>query len=111
MNAIKSFVKTSFIGGVIVLLPVAILVGVFMWIFAMIKEWISPLTNWTTGAFGLDDWAISAKLAERLHNHYHGSVVPCYKWADIPLSIKATQLASKVDTDNNSKRKKGTTSR
>ncbi len=41
---------------------------------------------------------ISAKLAERLHQRYHGSVVPCHKSADIPLSIKATQLASKVDT-------------
>ena len=29
---------------------------------------------------------------------YYGSVVPCHKSADIPLSIKATQLASKVDT-------------
>jgi len=42
--------------------------------------------------------AISSKLAERLHEHYYGSVVPCHKSADIPLSIKATQLASKVDT-------------
>lgn len=41
---------------------------------------------------------ISEKLAERLHNHYYGSVRPCHKSADIPLSIKATQLASKVDT-------------
>ena len=41
---------------------------------------------------------ISSKLAERLHNNYYGSVVPCHKSADIPLSIKATQLASKVDT-------------
>ncbi len=41
---------------------------------------------------------ISFKLAERLHTHYYGSVVPCHKSADIPLSIKATQLASKVDT-------------
>ncbi len=41
---------------------------------------------------------ISEKLAERLHNQYYGSVVPCHKSADIPLSIKATQLASKVDT-------------
>ena len=41
---------------------------------------------------------ISTKLAERLHSHFHGSVVPCHKSADIPLSIKATQLASKVDT-------------
>ncbi len=41
---------------------------------------------------------ISSKLTERLHSNYHGSVIPCHKSADIPLSIKATQLASKVDT-------------
>lgn len=41
---------------------------------------------------------ISDKLTERLQQHYHGSVRPCHKSADIPLSIKATQLASKVDT-------------
>ncbi len=40
---------------------------------------------------------ISSKLAERLHSRYHGSVRPCHKSADIPLSINATQLASKVD--------------
>jgi len=40
---------------------------------------------------------ISEKLAERLHNNYYGSVIPCHKSADIPLSIKATQLAGKVD--------------
>ncbi len=42
--------------------------------------------------------SISSKLAGRLHDSYHGSVVPCYKSADIPLSIKAMQLAQKVDT-------------
>ena len=41
---------------------------------------------------------ISEKLAARLHESYHGSVQPCHKSADIPLSIKASQLASKVDT-------------
>jgi uncharacterized LabA/DUF88 family protein len=41
---------------------------------------------------------ISQKLAERLYERYYGSVVPCHKSADIPLSIKATQLASKIDT-------------
>lgn len=41
---------------------------------------------------------ISAKLRERLHANYHGSVRPCHKSADIPLTIKATQLANKVDT-------------
>lgn len=42
--------------------------------------------------------SISSKFAQRLHENYYGSVVPCHKSADIPLSIKATQLASKVDT-------------
>lgn len=41
---------------------------------------------------------ISSKLAEKFHNDYHGSVRPCHKSADIPITIKATQLASKVDT-------------
>lgn len=40
---------------------------------------------------------ISSKLAERLHQNYYGSVTPCHKSADIPLTIKATQLANKVD--------------
>ena len=42
--------------------------------------------------------SISAKLADRLLSHYHGSVVPCHKSADIPLTINATQIAKKVDT-------------
>ena len=42
--------------------------------------------------------AISSKFAERLHENYYGAVIPCHKSADIPLSIKATQLSSKVDT-------------
>lgn len=41
---------------------------------------------------------ISSKLADRLHENYHGSVQPCHKSADIPLSIKASQLSTKVDT-------------
>ncbi len=41
---------------------------------------------------------ISSKLAERLHENFYGAVRPCHKSADIPLSIKATQLSSKVDT-------------
>lgn len=41
---------------------------------------------------------ISSKLAGRLLSHYHGSVIPCHKSADIPLTIKATQIARKVDT-------------
>tara|TARA_B100000959_G_scaffold238506_1_gene258483 strand:- start:947 stop:1432 length:486 start_codon:yes stop_codon:yes gene_type:complete len=42
--------------------------------------------------------AISSKFADRLHENFYGTVIPCHKSADIPLSIKATQLSSKVDT-------------
>ena len=42
--------------------------------------------------------SISSKFADRLHENFYGTVIPCHKSADIPLSIKATQLASKVDT-------------
>ena len=42
--------------------------------------------------------SISDKLAERLLHHFHGSVMPCHKSADIPLTITATQIAQKVDT-------------
>ena len=41
---------------------------------------------------------ISQKLRDRLHEFFHGSVRPCHKSADIPLSITAMQIASKVDT-------------
>ena len=42
--------------------------------------------------------SISSKFADRLHENFYGSVIPCHKSADTPLTIKATQLASKVDT-------------
>ena len=42
--------------------------------------------------------SISTKFADRLHENFYGSVIPCHKSADIPLTIKAMQLASKVDT-------------
>ena len=42
--------------------------------------------------------SISDKLADRLLIRFHGSVIPCHKSADIPLTIKATQIAQKMDT-------------
>ena len=42
--------------------------------------------------------SISLKLAERLHKQFYGTVRPCLKNADIPLTIEAVQLADKVDT-------------
>jgi len=45
MDKIKSFFMTTFLGGVIVILPVAILVGVFGWLFHLITGLIQPFTN------------------------------------------------------------------
>lgn len=45
MNKIKQFTKTSFIGGVLVLLPVVILIAAFNWLFRLITNWIQPITN------------------------------------------------------------------
>ncbi|MFC1489439.1 NYN domain-containing protein [Thermodesulfobacteriota bacterium] len=50
------------------------------------------------GLYFREGKSISSKFADRLHENFYGSVIPCHKSADIPLSIKATQLASKVDT-------------
>ena len=41
---------------------------------------------------------ISQKFARRLHNNFYGTVQPCHKSADVPITIKAMQLAEKVDT-------------
>ena len=42
--------------------------------------------------------SISSKFADRLHENYYASLIPCHKSADIPLTINATQIARKVDT-------------
>ena len=45
MGRIKSFVLTALLGGVIVILPVAILASVFGWVFSFTTGLIQPLTN------------------------------------------------------------------
>jgi uncharacterized membrane protein len=45
MDKLKEFLKTSLLGGVVVILPVAILVSVTIWVFNLITGWISPLTR------------------------------------------------------------------
>jgi uncharacterized membrane protein len=46
MERIKSFVRTTLIGGIAIILPVAILVVVFTWIFRRVTDLIQPATNW-----------------------------------------------------------------
>jgi uncharacterized membrane protein len=48
MHKLKEFLKTSLLGGVVVILPVAILVSVMVWVFNLISGWISPLTRLLT---------------------------------------------------------------
>jgi uncharacterized membrane protein len=45
LTQMKSFFKTSLLGGVIVLLPTTILVAVFIWIVNLVREWIRPATD------------------------------------------------------------------
>jgi len=40
---------------------------------------------------------ISDKFATKITKDFHGSVQPCGKGADVPLTIRAVQLATKVD--------------
>ena len=55
----------------------------------------SRSTGWSTFPRRQADFV---RAPRTLHADYHGSVRPCRERADIPLSIKATQLASQVNT-------------
>jgi uncharacterized membrane protein len=45
MKKTSSFIKTSLLGGFIVLLPISILIAVCTWIYSFITNLIQPLTN------------------------------------------------------------------
>ena len=56
MAALRQFVRTSLLGGVVVLLPVAILLIVFLWVFNKIRALIHPLTNQVVARSGWNEW-------------------------------------------------------
>jgi uncharacterized membrane protein len=45
VNRFRSFLRTSLIGGIVVVLPVAILIAVFKWIFNFVTGLIRPITD------------------------------------------------------------------
>jgi uncharacterized membrane protein len=45
MQKVKSFIKTTLLGGLVVILPVTIIVAVFRWLIVKVTNWIQPLTN------------------------------------------------------------------
>lgn len=44
MNKIKSFIKTTLLGGALIVLPIVILILVFNWLYEFIADKIKPLT-------------------------------------------------------------------
>jgi len=45
MERIKSFFKTTFLGGFLVVLPIIVLIFVLSWLFEFLTDKISPITN------------------------------------------------------------------
>jgi uncharacterized membrane protein len=45
MISIKNFIKTSFIGGISVILPSALLFFIFRWLFRLATDIVQPMTN------------------------------------------------------------------
>jgi uncharacterized membrane protein len=57
MDKIKAAIKTSLVGGLVVILPVAILAFVFRWIFKVITDAIQPLTDRAVAIYGVPEIA------------------------------------------------------
>lgn len=53
MKRTQTFVSTSLLGGLIVILPIAILVLVGRWLFGLVRSWVGPLTEWVFGRVAL----------------------------------------------------------
>lgn len=51
----KNFLRTTILGGIIVILPTIILVLAFKWLFGVVAEAIRPLTNLVVGTIPLPD--------------------------------------------------------
>ncbi|MGD9238473.1 MAG: DUF502 domain-containing protein [Desulfobacterales bacterium] len=45
MNKMKTFIKTSLVGGLAVILPAVLLILIFRWLFNWVTDIIQPLTN------------------------------------------------------------------
>lgn len=56
MSKIKAFIKTTIIGGVIVVLPLAIFIYLIKWLIDMICSMIDPLSNVIADNLGIADY-------------------------------------------------------
>ncbi|NRB38068.1 MAG: DUF502 domain-containing protein [Pseudomonadales bacterium] len=55
MTRVKTFINNSFIGGILILLPLAILAVVFHWMFTTITDLIQPFTDLVISSFSLPE--------------------------------------------------------
>ncbi len=53
----KNFIKTSLLGGLVVILPIAILGFFFRWLFNLVTDLIQPLTNFASTIYPLSEFA------------------------------------------------------
>ena len=60
MNKIKSFLKTTMLGGVLVVLPIVILILVFKWLYEFVADKIKPLTYLLSETVKLQEFVASA---------------------------------------------------
>ena len=56
LQQLRSFIRTSILGGVIVLLPISILFVVFRWMYGVIRGQIKPLTDLVTDRWNLQEF-------------------------------------------------------
>jgi len=56
MKKFQSFIKTTLLGGLVVILPVTIIVAVFGWLYVKVTSWIQPLTNVVVKTVGLGEF-------------------------------------------------------
>ena len=52
----KAFIKTSLFGGLVVILPIAILGFFFKWLFKLVTDMIQPLTNLASNIYPLPEF-------------------------------------------------------
>lgn len=56
MQRVKSFMKTTLLGGIVVILPITIIVAVFHWLYAKITDAIQPLTDMLVSRVSLPEF-------------------------------------------------------
>jgi uncharacterized membrane protein len=62
MERLKGFLKTSLLGGLVVILPVAILASVSAWVFRLVTGWIEPLTQRLIADSQLNEYAAQSMV-------------------------------------------------